>query len=33
MNINKLTNYTAGVAQIWMDKGPVWVDLELLKEY
>ena len=23
MNINKLTNYTAGVAQIWMDKGPL----------
>lgn len=23
MNINKVTNYTASVAQIWMDKGPV----------
>ena len=32
MNINKGTNYTAGVAQIWMDKGPV-NGLELLKEY
>lgn len=23
MNINKVTNYKASVAQIWMDKGPV----------